>query len=109
MSTVQVQPRSKYKTHKTQVVYDNLITNIMATMKEDRTTAEEEELVKKELDPAEISQLCKAHSCGVSATDGVEHRKATAECRDLEDGSGGKNEKCSQQADHYRSTIRKTN
>lgn len=90
----------------------------MATMKaeqehhpEDSATMEAER-VEKELDTGEISQLCRDHCGGISATDCVGDRKATAGCQDLEDGSGGKNDKCSevkQQADHYRSTMKKTN
>ncbi|PWA64236.1 hypothetical protein CTI12_AA344170 [Artemisia annua] len=87
----------------------------MSTMKaqdghEDRTTIEEEK-VEHELDRYEISRLCKEHARGVSATDGVSGRKATTDCQDSEDGSGGKDDKSSekkQQADHYKSTMNKT-
>ncbi|GJT69650.1 hypothetical protein Tco_1127889 [Tanacetum coccineum] len=87
----------------------------MATLKaqnghEDRTTIQEEK-VRHELDRNEISRLCKDHACGVSAADNVRGRKATTECQDSEDGSGGKDDKCSEKkqlADHYKSTINMT-
>nr|GEX29601.1 hypothetical protein [Tanacetum cinerariifolium]GFB49525.1 hypothetical protein [Tanacetum cinerariifolium] len=87
----------------------------MATLKaqnghEDRTTIEEEK-VEHEMDRDEISLLCKDHARGVSASYNVRGRKATTECHDSEDGSGAKDDKCSekkQQADHYKSTINMT-